>query len=54
MRQDLFEIGRVAVCRLIERIHNPFQPVEQLSLSAELVVRSSTAAYQRKEVISKE
>jgi DNA-binding LacI/PurR family transcriptional regulator len=53
MRQDLFEIGRVAVCRLIERIHNPFQPVEQLSLSAELVVRSSTAAYQRKEVISK-
>lgn len=50
MRQDLFEIGRIAVRRLIQRIQNPSQPVEQLHLSAELVVRNSTAVYRGKEV----
>ena len=54
MRQDLFEIGRMAAHRLIERIQNPSQPIEQLHLSAELVVRSSTAAYLGKEVMSQE
>jgi len=50
MRQDLFEIGRLAAHRLIERIQNPARPIKQLHLSAELIVRSSTAAYMGKEV----
>lgn len=54
MRQDLFEIGRMAVRRLMERIQNPFQPVKQLQLSAELIIRSSTATRLGKEVISPE
>ena len=48
MRQDFFQIGRIAVRRLIERIQNPFQAVEQLQIPAELVLRRSTAVCQRR------
>lgn len=50
MQQDLFEIGRVAVHRLIDRIQNLDLPYEQVHLPANLVVRNSTTAYLGKEV----
>ena len=42
MRQDTFEMGRIAARLLIQRIEKPESPHQQLFLPAELVVRNST------------
>lgn len=42
--QPLTELGTLAAARLVERIEQPKEPAKQLKVSAELLVRGTTAA----------
>ena len=42
--QPLTELGTLAAARLVERIEQPKEPAKQLNVSAELLVRGTTAA----------
>jgi DNA-binding LacI/PurR family transcriptional regulator len=42
VRQDIFGIGREAARQLIWSIENPTQPLHNLRIQAELIIRNST------------